>query len=102
MNRSLGFFPSRKRMRNRIPFLKGESTESANPFGEEDEDEAIPGEGEANGGKSRNKAGAAGALAEGEEEEDDDDQNEFDLPEWLAELPDDLEVCQSAYHTHFR
>lgn len=79
-------------MRNRIPFLKGESTESsANPFGEVDEDEAIPEEGEANGG-NRNKAGGEGALAE--EEEDDDDKNEFDLPEWLAELPDDLEVSR--------
>ena len=79
-------------MRNRIPFLKGESTESANPFGEEDEDEAIPEESGANGGgNNRNKAGGGGALAEAGEEEDED-KNEFDLPEWLAELPDDLEV----------
>ena len=81
-------------MRNRIPFLKGESTESANPFGEEEEDEAIPEEGEANGGKSRNKTGAA-ARALAEDEEDDEDKNEFDLPEWLVELPDDLEVSRS-------
>ena len=80
-------------MRNRIPFLKGESTESANPFGEEDEDEAIPEESGANGGgNNRNKAGG-GALAEAGEEEDED-KNEFDLPEWLAELPDDLEVSR--------
>ena len=33
-----------------------------------------------------------GAFAEEEEEEEEEDKNEFDLPEWLAELPDDLEV----------
>ena len=81
-------------MRNRLPFLKGESTESANPFGEEDEDDAIPEDGEAHGGLSGRKK-VVGALAEEdieEGEEDDEDKNEFDLPEWLAELPDDLEV----------
>ena len=70
-------------MRNRLPFLKGESTESANPFGEEDEDDAIPEDGEAPGGRKK----AVGALAEEdieEGEEDDEDKNEFDLPEWLA------------------
>ena len=82
-------------MRNRLPFLKGESTESANPFGEEDEDDAIPEDGEAHGGGLGGRKKAVGALAEEdieEGEEDDEDKNEFDLPEWLAELPDDLEV----------
>ena len=83
-------------MRNRLPFLKGESTESANPFGEEDEDDAIPEDGEAHGGGLGGRKKAVGALAEEDieegEEDDDEDKNEFDLPEWLAELPDDLEV----------
>ena len=83
-------------MRNRIPFLKGDSTESANPFGEEDEDDipeegrgggAVGGAGGIGGGNRKN-----GALAEEEEEEEEEDKNEFDLPEWLAELPDDLEA----------
>ena len=80
-------------MRNRIPFLKGDSTESANPFGEEDEDDiAEEGRGGASGGGGVGGGGNRknGALAE--EEEEEEDKNEFDLPEWLAELPDDLEV----------
>jgi hypothetical protein len=101
---NLFFFTHRHRLtaayhKKRNPFLKGDSTESSNPFGEEDEDEMAE-EGEEDEDrytkktkdekkkKKKGKAPNPTAAAAAEQEE----ENEFELPEWLTELPDDLEV----------
>ena len=60
---------------------KGDSTESSNPFAEiEEEDE--DGADEANG--------------------DDAESLDVAIPEWLAELPDDLEVKKDDSFCHFK
>ena len=65
--------------RARNPFFKGDSTESSNPFAEADEDLAEENEDAESG--IENPDGDSAKEDEG-----------FELPEWIMELPDDLEV----------
>ena len=71
------------------PFFKGDSTESSkNPFDEEDEDE----EEERFGKKKDAKSSRSRGKKEVKKLETEEEEEEEELPEWLAELGDDLEV----------
>lgn len=77
------------RRRHRNPFLvRGESTESKNPFD-------TPGPAPS---AAKNIKEEEDGQEEEDDEEDDDDEDvldEFELPDWLAELSDDLEVSEN-------
>ncbi len=106
----------RERMRRRNPFLrkKGDSTESSkNPFDEIDEEEDDEEEeqdesrSKTNKGKhaksARNKRRAPNAPKKAEEakkqeqEQEDEEDPGGELPEWLSELSEDLEVSGASW-----
>jgi len=85
----------RRSMRKRNPFLRGPSGRrgkrpAPNPFAEDlDEDKSNA---YTNGALDEAGRQNGQVESEGEEEADDDDEEGLDLPEWLSELPEDLEV----------
>lgn len=62
----------------RNPFLRNEVAENAaNPFDEKEEDQE-----------------------EENDNEDEDSENDAELPEWMLELNDDLEVSVNVFNSH--